>query len=862
MCIRDRWGGDSPSLVCSRVPLLFRRSPLSSPSAAPSSSGLSPPPFSAVASVVFSLSVPCALTLLSQPFVDNGFEGSISNWRPHGSLWLCSCGHCFESGVPPQSAMRRVLDPEFESQRLPKQAELDGFYYDLQSMAMSPSTERSRSDTNASVNSSHAFREIEEQWDWEWELDQWDLSYEKIWGTFYQLSEDCDGKRSISYQMFKTLAGRSRQSGSLDEAAAVEAKLFSYFNLRVDGPGNLENEVVEFSEFDAAMRMMVQYEWKERGWRSAVVEESLVMGKTDLFSHLDAKEQLGVVMYDRFNWDVQLPLGNPARRRNSDLGMNAKNTSYGLFSQAAQSLWAEKQGSSECAEGPEAYEAFYHPSNEAKDDRKTMMWVRTRGNSKEVVVSTGLRYGIHPLIMEDALTMKGNKTGARIEWWSGESPSGPGTVESLQIMLPLLRISQADLHDLQLARRRLLDIAASTSHSARKNCTAAHAAQLRRKMERWSEELMMTRDVLQQDHDAESQESESTASLETDLAGAYVNVPTDTVEPDSTDLANDERWNNAVTMSMHTDLAWVCLLVPFSEQQHNALISFESPWSKFSSSLVEDDTEPPKEEWTWGRSDKDFFEKAVRLVKAQGSRIRNAPSVLPLAAQVVAIAVDGYGIVVEALATKVETITMLLRYYGHTLDKFFVDTLRRLMRKAKKIARTLRPVQQLLEQLLESDLIASMRPVFRDTQTDIAGYREDLSEMIATAQVLLDEHKSLLDQSAAQQDQRMNDTLYFLTLVTTAIIPMQVLTGLYGMNFIKADGSPNMPELTWEYGYVYFWLLSIFSTIILLVTMKKVVGFDVRKHQFLGPLADIGSWVTGVASSQARELREKRDSTR
>ncbi len=39
-------------------------------------------------------------------------------------------------------------------------------------MAMSPSTERSRSDTNASVNSSHAFREIEEQWDWEWELDQ------------------------------------------------------------------------------------------------------------------------------------------------------------------------------------------------------------------------------------------------------------------------------------------------------------------------------------------------------------------------------------------------------------------------------------------------------------------------------------------------------------------------------------------------------------------------------------------------------------------------------------------------------------------------------------------------------------------
>ena len=54
----------------------------------------------------------------------------------------------------------------------------------------------------------------------------------------------------------------------------------------------------------------------------------------------------------------------------------------------------------------------------------------------------------------------------------------------------------------------------------------------------------------------------------------------------------------------------------------------------------------------------------------------------------------------------------------------------------------------------------------------------------------------------------MNDTLYFLTLVTTCIIPMQTLTGLYGMNFVKPDGTPNMPELTWEHGYEGFWVMS------------------------------------------------------
>ena len=127
---------------------------------------------------------------------------------------------------------------------------------------------------------------------------------------------------------------------------------------------------------------------------------------------------------------------------------------------------------------------------------------------------------------------------------------------------------------------------------------------------------------------------------------------------------------------------------------------------------------------------------------------------------------------------------------------------------------------QFLQDLVESDLVATQRPVFRDIMNECSTLREDLSELITASQarrliidtlvtqggwqVLLDEHRSLMDQSAAHQDQRMNDTLYFLTLVTTAIIPMQVLTGLYGMNFVDSEGSPTMPELTWKYGIPSF----------------------------------------------------------
>ena len=55
----------------------------------------------------------------------------------------------------------------------------------------------------------------------------------------------------------------------------------------------------------------------------------------------------------------------------------------------------------------------------------------------------------------------------------------------------------------------------------------------------------------------------------------------------------------------------------------------------------------------------------------------------------------------------------------------------------------------------------------------------------------------------AYQDKRMNDILYFLTLVTTSIIPMQTLTGLYGMNFVDANQavtSDPPPELTLHAG--------------------------------------------------------------
>jgi len=57
-------------------------------------------------------------------------------------------------------------------------------------------------------------------------------------------------------------------------------------------------------------------------------------------------------------------------------------------------------------------------------------------------------------------------------------------------------------------------------------------------------------------------------------------------------------------------------------------------------------------------------------------------------------------------------------------------------------------------------------------------------------------------------DKRQNDLVFLLTVSSVLVIPIQTLTGLYGMNFVQ-DGGANMPELNWRWGYLYFWLLTL-----------------------------------------------------
>ncbi len=52
---------------------------------------------------------------------------------------------------------------------------------------------------------------------------------------------------------------------------------------------------------------------------------------------------------------------------------------------------------------------------------------------------------------------------------------------------------------------------------------------------------------------------------------------------------------------------------------------------------------------------------------------------------------------------------------------------------------------------------------------------------------------------------RLNETMKRLTVVTVVLASLTVITGVYGMNF------EHMPELQWRFGYV--WALGLMVTV-------------------------------------------------
>jgi magnesium transporter len=81
--------------------------------------------------------------------------------------------------------------------------------------------------------------------------------------------------------------------------------------------------------------------------------------------------------------------------------------------------------------------------------------------------------------------------------------------------------------------------------------------------------------------------------------------------------------------------------------------------------------------------------------------------------------------------------------------------------------------------------------------------------------------RSLDEQFILAQRRRMDMIFYTLTAISSALLPLNTLSGIYGMNFVS------FPELEIRYGYLLFWIVSLLLTIWLVrASFKRDLSFS------------------------------------
>ena len=121
-----------------------------------------------------------------------------------------------------------------------------------------------------------------------------------------------------------------------------------------------------------------------------------------------------------------------------------------------------------------------------------------------------------------------------------------------------------------------------------------------------------------------------------------------------------------------------------------------------------------------------------------------------------------------------------------TLDRIFA-----LKRDVMQLRRICLPQREIINRLARADFkVISQRAAvyFRDIY-------DNLYRIVEGSMAYQDMTQSTMDAYLSAVSNRLNETMKRLTVISALLMPLTVITGIYGMNF------EFMPELHWKFGY-------------------------------------------------------------
>jgi magnesium transporter len=174
--------------------------------------------------------------------------------------------------------------------------------------------------------------------------------------------------------------------------------------------------------------------------------------------------------------------------------------------------------------------------------------------------------------------------------------------------------------------------------------------------------------------------------------------------------------------------------------------------------------------------------------------------------------IDNYLLIIETLGDTIEK----------TEERIFLPNQRDLIKEIYKhkteinfLRKTVRPVREIVHQLIENES--------GFISDDDLKYFRDLNDLVIQATETIEIYQTMLNDQIniyhATLDNRANETMKVLTVLSAFFIPITFIAGVYGMNF------DIFPELHLKYGYLFFWMLIVLITTSLFIIFKKKKWF-------------------------------------
>jgi len=171
--------------------------------------------------------------------------------------------------------------------------------------------------------------------------------------------------------------------------------------------------------------------------------------------------------------------------------------------------------------------------------------------------------------------------------------------------------------------------------------------------------------------------------------------------------------------------------------------------------------------------------------------------------------VKNYQPIPRAYTIELEFYQAVLQVQQAKFKKEHVENILRIKRELKQLKHQLLPVKSVMSSLVKSGNFNDDLSFFDSIQDALT---QILFEIESCTEVAIELNESFIH----YHDRRMNDVLYILTIVTTCVIPTQLFTGVFGMNFATTSNELGLqdPMLRWKYGYHFFWVFSVGTTLL------------------------------------------------